>query len=106
MKTGADGARDHHGDLLPELSASASKMKYEKLVNAPLPTFDKDYPGSPFSWNWVTLCSGEQYTHSSERFRLQEPRRFQSTEEVCVLRGTQTGWSILSQSSLATQRNS
>ena len=48
MKTGADGARDHHGDLLPELSASASKMKYEKLVNAPLPTFDKDYPGSPF----------------------------------------------------------
>ena len=48
MKKGFDGARDHHGDLLPELSASASKMKYEKLVNTPLPTFDKDYPGSPF----------------------------------------------------------
>ena len=48
MKKGFDGARDHHGDLLPELSASASKMKYEKLINAPLPTFDKDYPGSPF----------------------------------------------------------
>ena len=48
MKKGSDGARDHHGDLLPELSASASKMKYGKLVNAPLPAFDKDYPGSPF----------------------------------------------------------
>ena len=47
MKKGFDGARDHHGELLPELSASASRMKYEKLVNAPLPTFDKDYPGSP-----------------------------------------------------------
>ena len=47
MKKGFDGARDHHGDLLPELSASASKMKYEKLVNTPLPSFDKDYPGSP-----------------------------------------------------------
>jgi len=48
MKKGFDGARDHHGDLLPELSASASRMKYEKLVNAPLPTFEKNYPGSPF----------------------------------------------------------
>ena len=48
MKKGFDGAKDHRGDLLPELSASASKMKYEKLVNTPLPTFDRDYPGSPF----------------------------------------------------------
>ena len=48
MKKGYDGVRDHHGELLPELSASATKMKYEKLVNTPLPTFDKNYPGSPF----------------------------------------------------------
>jgi len=48
MKKGFDGARDHHGELLPELSASATRMKYDKLVNAPLPTFEKDYPGSPF----------------------------------------------------------
>ena len=48
MKEGFDGARDHHGELLPELSKSATKMKYDKLVNAPLPTFDKNYPGSPF----------------------------------------------------------
>ena len=48
MKKGFDGARDHHGDLLPELSASATRMKYDKLIDAPLPTFDKNYPGSPF----------------------------------------------------------
>ena len=48
MKEGFDGARDHHGELLPELSKSATKMKYDKLVNTPLPTFDKNYPGSPF----------------------------------------------------------
>ena len=48
MKKGFDGARDSHGDLLPELSASATRMKYDKLVNTPLPKFDKNYPGSPF----------------------------------------------------------
>ena len=48
MKKGFDGARDHHGELLPELSASATKMKYDKLVNTPLPKFEKNYPGSPF----------------------------------------------------------
>ena len=48
MKKGFDGARDRHGDLLPELSASATRMKYDKLIDAPLPTFDKNYPGSPF----------------------------------------------------------
>jgi len=42
MKKGFDGARDHHGELLPELSASATKMKYDKLVNTPLPKFEKD----------------------------------------------------------------
>ena len=48
MKKGQDGARDHHGELLPELSASAARMKYDKLVNTPLPKFEKNYPGSPF----------------------------------------------------------
>ena len=48
MKKGFDGARDHHGNLLPELSASATRMKYDKLVNTPLPKFEKNYPGSPF----------------------------------------------------------
>ena len=31
MKEGFDGARDHHGELLPELSKSATNMKYDKL---------------------------------------------------------------------------
>ena len=35
MKGGEDGARDHNGDLLPVLSASATKMNYERLVNTP-----------------------------------------------------------------------
>lgn len=48
MKKGSDGARDRHGELLPELSTSATKMNYEKLVNTPLPNFGKKYPGSPF----------------------------------------------------------
>ena len=51
MKKGHDGARDHHGEVLPTLSASATRMKYDKLVNTPLPTFEQDYPGSPFSLN-------------------------------------------------------
>ena len=48
MQEGSDGARDHRGELLPELSRSATKMDYERLVNTPLPTFSKKYPGSPF----------------------------------------------------------
>ena len=51
MKKGFDGARDHHGDLLPELSASASKMKYEKLVNTPLRLLTKITQGLHFSWS-------------------------------------------------------
>lgn len=47
MKKGKDGARDEHGELLPELSSSATKMNYEKLVNTPLPKFNEKYPGSP-----------------------------------------------------------
>jgi len=48
MKKGKDGARDHNGELLPELSTSATKMDYERLVNTPLPKFAEKYPGSPF----------------------------------------------------------
>tara|TARA_B100000941_G_scaffold69148_2_gene46619 strand:+ start:2191 stop:3729 length:1539 start_codon:yes stop_codon:yes gene_type:complete len=48
MQDGSDGTRDHRGELLPELSRSAAKMDYDRLVNTPLPTFSKRYPGSPF----------------------------------------------------------
>ncbi len=56
MKGGEDGARDHNGELLPVLSSSATKMDYEKLVNTPLPKFDKNYPGSPFFMELGYFC--------------------------------------------------
>ena len=52
MKAGDDGALDHNDELLPVLSKSASKMKYEKLLNHPLPSFEGDNPGSPF---WTAI---------------------------------------------------
>ena len=56
MKDGEDGTRDHNGELLPVLSTSATKMDYEKLVNSPLPKFEKDYPGSPFFMEFGYFC--------------------------------------------------
>ncbi len=47
MKAGQDGALDHHGELLPELSKSASKMNYRALLEAPLPKYEGNYPGDP-----------------------------------------------------------
>ena len=41
----------HNGETLPVLSASAQRMNMEKLLKAPLPTFGKSTPGSPF-WTW------------------------------------------------------
>ncbi|MDP6870132.1 MAG: 1-acyl-sn-glycerol-3-phosphate acyltransferase [Candidatus Poseidoniaceae archaeon] len=51
MKSGQDGAVDQHGELLPILSQSATKMNYEGLLNTPLPKFEGKYPGSPFWMN-------------------------------------------------------
>ena len=53
---------DHNGEALPILSASAKRMKIDKLLNAPLPTYDSSVPGS-FLWTkiafWITkLRSG------------------------------------------------
>ncbi|MBT4066017.1 MAG: hypothetical protein HOE76_02205 [Euryarchaeota archaeon] len=56
MKGGEDGIRDHNGELLPVLSTSATKMDYEKLVNSPLPKFEKNYPGSPFFMEFGYFC--------------------------------------------------
>ena len=56
MKGGEDGARDHYGELLPVLSSSSAKMDYDKLVNTPLPKFDKAYPGSPFFMEFGYFC--------------------------------------------------
>ena len=43
-----DGAVDHRGEALPVLSRSSANMKMEKLLNTPMPSFDKETPGSPF----------------------------------------------------------
>ena len=44
----------HNGEALPVLSASAKKMKIDKLLNAPLPTYDSSVPGS-YLWTKVAF---------------------------------------------------
>ena len=39
-------------ELLPVLSKASAKMKYEKLLETPLPSFKGDNPGSPF---WTAI---------------------------------------------------
>ena len=56
MQSGEDGARDEHGDLLPVLSQSATKMKFDKLMNTPLPKFGTKYPGSPLFMEIGYFC--------------------------------------------------
>jgi len=56
MESGEDGARDHHGELLPVLSQSATKMKFDKLMNTPLPKFGTNYPGSPLFMEIGYFC--------------------------------------------------
>ena len=48
-----DGVVDHRGEALPVLSKSSANMKMEKLLNTPMPSFDKETPGSPF---WTKLA--------------------------------------------------
>ncbi len=52
METGDDGALDHNEELLPTLSKSSSKMKFERLLDHPLPSFEGNNPGSPF---WTAI---------------------------------------------------
>lgn len=48
MTIGDDGATDHHGEALPELSKHASVMEYDKLLGVKEPDFSGDTPGSKF----------------------------------------------------------
>ena len=48
-----DGAVDHRGEALPVLSKSSANMKMEKLLNTPMPSYDKSTPGSFF---WTKLA--------------------------------------------------
>ena len=53
MQAGEDGAVDEKGELLPVLSKSATRMKYDKLIKAPLPQFSGEMPGSYFWTNFA-----------------------------------------------------
>ena len=56
MKTGKDGAVDHHGEDLPILSKSSADLKYEELLNLPAPKFKGKYPGAPFFMSFGYFC--------------------------------------------------
>ena len=53
-KIAAEEEMVHNGEPLPVLSASAKKMKIDKLLNAPLPTYDSSVPGS-FLWTKIAF---------------------------------------------------
>ena len=82
MKSGSDGARDHRGELLPELSASATKMNYDKLVNTPLPKFNEKYPGSPFFMELGYFCLRRTFNTVFRTFEVT------GTEKIPADRGT------------------
>jgi len=56
----------HNGEALPILSASAKKMKIDKLLNAPLPTYSASVPGSYF---WTKVAFWMCRRVSSVQFR-------------------------------------
>ncbi len=57
MRGGEDGARDHNGELLPVLSASATKMNYEKIGKYPVAKIQQKLPRiSIFLWNWAIFA--------------------------------------------------
>ena len=47
-----DGILDHRGEVLPYLSKSAKNMKMDMLLETPLPTYERETPGSYF-WTKV-----------------------------------------------------
>ena len=56
----------HNGEELPVLSASAKKMKIDKLLAAPLPTYDSSVPGS---YLWTKIAFWMCRRVSSVQFR-------------------------------------
>ncbi|MAI40787.1 MAG: hypothetical protein CMA09_05775 [Euryarchaeota archaeon] len=50
----SDGATDHRGEKLPELSKSATKMRMDKLLSTPMPEFEGNTPGSPL-WSNIAF---------------------------------------------------
>lgn len=70
MHENGDGALDHHGELLPELSNSAKKMNYQKLLQAPLPSYEGNNPGSPFWTNFAYFCLRSTFTNIFRTFEV------------------------------------
>ena len=64
-----EGAMTERDDPLPELSASAKKMDMERLLSAPLPTFDSSVPGS---WLWTNVAFWLCRRVSAAQFRTTE----------------------------------
>ena len=56
MKAGQDGVLDHHGEALPPLSKRSANLKYEELLNLPVPRFKGKYPGSSFFMRFGYFC--------------------------------------------------
>ncbi len=52
-------AVDHHGEDLPPLSKSATKMQMDKLLSTPMPSFDSKTPGS-FFWSNTAFWIGRR----------------------------------------------
>ena len=56
MHAGEDGAVDEKGELLPVLSKSATRMKYDKLIKAPLPNFQEKCQDLTFGPILLIFC--------------------------------------------------
>ena len=70
MEAGKDGRTDHHGDELPELSKSATKMDYDRLLSTPLPRFEGNYPGSPFWMEIAYFCLRRTFSNIFRTFEV------------------------------------
>ena len=57
MQAGEDGAVDEKGELLPVLSKSATRMKYDKLIKKPhSPNFQETCQDLTFGPILLTFC--------------------------------------------------
>ena len=77
-----DGAVDHNGDLLPILSKSSSNVNIQKLLDAPLPDFSRETPGSPF-WTKFGMFLLQQVRHG-----LFREDHVSGLEEIWFVHGT------------------
>ena len=81
----------HNGEVLPILSASAKNMKIDRLLNAPLPTYDSSVPALIFGPKLRFGCVGGSPVFNSEQHRpaplLHSPK---AALAPCVVDGIRT----------------